>query len=88
MSGESLAIDFQQIKNRRGVDLRVWPPRYDPKYLPGGDDEHWLPEVECADPKDRDEVIFFKLQQQIEYAWIRSPFYRRKWQEAGVGRRH
>jgi phenylacetate-CoA ligase len=79
-----LAIDFQQIKNRRGVDLGVWPPRYDTKYFPHSDDRYWLPEMECADPNDRDEVIFFKLQRQIEYAWIRSPFYRRKWEESGV----
>ena len=29
-------------------------------------------------------VILGKLQQQIAYAWERSPFYRRKWSEAGV----
>src|SRR6266542_337961 len=46
--------------------------------------EHWLPEIECAAPAARDELIFAKLQCQLRYAWERSPFYRRKWQDAGV----
>jgi phenylacetate-CoA ligase len=29
-------------------------------------------------------VILAKLRAQIEYAWERSPFYRRRWEEAGV----
>jgi phenylacetate-CoA ligase len=69
----------------RGVDFSVWPPRYDPAYRPGPDAEHWLPEVECADPRDRDPLILDKLQRQIRWAWERSPFYRRKWSAAGVG---
>ncbi len=35
---------------RRGVDLTTWPPRYDAAYRPAPGDEHWLPEIECADP--------------------------------------
>jgi phenylacetate-CoA ligase len=67
-----------------GVDLSVWPTRYDVTYLPDPDSEHWLPDLECASPEIRDEVIFHKLTHQIRYAWERSPFYRRKWEDAGV----
>jgi phenylacetate-CoA ligase len=68
----------------RGVDLSVWPPRYDPTYRPPPEAEHWMPEVECAAPAVRDELILAKLRRQLEYAWERSPFYQRRWEAAGV----
>jgi phenylacetate-CoA ligase len=77
-------LDLRALKNRRGVDLTVWPPVHDPHYRPAPDEEHWLPEVECADPVARDELILGKLKQQVRYAWETSAFYRRKWQEASV----
>ena len=43
-----------------------------------------LPEIECAPPALRDEIILAKLKSQLDYAWERCPFYRRKWKEAGV----
>ncbi len=66
------------------VDCSVWPPRYDARYVPPPEQEHWFPDIECAPPRDRDALIFRKLSGQVRYAWERSPFYRRKWQEAGV----
>ncbi|OGL05317.1 MAG: phenylacetate--CoA ligase [Candidatus Rokubacteria bacterium RIFCSPLOWO2_02_FULL_71_18] len=66
------------------MDLTVWPPRYDPAYRPAAGAEHWLPEVECADPRDRDALILAKLRRQVAWAWERSPFYRRTWEAAGV----
>ncbi len=77
-------IDLQQLHTARGVDLTVWPPRYDRGYVPSSEQEYWLPEMECADESERNEIIFDKLKNQIRYAWQRSPFYRRRWQEAGV----
>ncbi len=77
-------IDFGAVARMRGVDLRVWPPRYDPGYRPPAGAEHWLPEIECADPPAREELILFKLERQLRYAWERSAFYRRRWEEAGV----
>lgn len=79
-----MGIDFQQLKAVRGIDLTVWPPRYDPAYHPREGEQHWFPEIECAESADRDQIIFFKLANQIRYAWERSPFYRRRWEEAGV----
>src|ERR1051326_991080 len=67
-----------------GVDLSVWPPRYDPTYRPNETDEYWFPQLECADPHVRDGIILHKLQQQVQYAWDHSPFYRKKWSDAGV----
>jgi phenylacetate-CoA ligase len=77
-------IDLQRLRTARGVDLTVWPPRYDRTYLPSGEEEYWLPEIECAEEADRNEIIFMKLKNQIRYAWERSLFYRRRWQLAGV----
>lgn len=68
----------------RGVDLTVWPPRYDRTYCPDRGTDYWFPELECAPCEVRDEIILIKLTHQIRYAWERSPFYRRKWEEAGV----
>jgi len=78
------SVDLEAIRRRRGIDLAVWPPRYDPAYRPAPDDDCWLPEIECAEPAARDQVIFAKLARQVRYAWEQSPFYRRKWEEAGV----
>ena len=68
----------------RGVDLSVWPPSYDATYLPADEEAYWLPEIECARADVRDALIVHKLRNQVRYAWDRSPFYRRKWEEAGV----
>jgi phenylacetate-CoA ligase len=66
----------------RGVDLSVWPPRYDRSYRPA--DRYWFPEIECASREKLDEIILHKLRAQVRYAWEKSPFYRRKWEAAGV----
>ena len=84
MADRPAALDAAALRRTRGVDLTVWPPRYDLAYRPAPDAEHWLPEIECADPKVRDALIFAKPARQVRYAWEQSPFYRRKWQEAGV----
>jgi phenylacetate-CoA ligase len=54
--------------------------------------ERWPPEPalrldtpeERMDPEARAELVLGKLRGQVEYAWERSPLYRRRWQEAGV----
>ena len=82
-----MALDLQEIKKKRGLDLTVWPPRYDPGYLPADGEEYWCPELECAATQDRDEVIFRKLKNQVAYAWEHSSFYRDLWQKSGVSPR-
>jgi phenylacetate-CoA ligase len=61
-----------------------WPPRYDPLYRPPDDEPYWRRELECADPRQRDARILGMLQAQVRYAWEKAPFYRRKWEAAGV----
>ncbi|MGH7278806.1 MAG: phenylacetate--CoA ligase family protein, partial [Candidatus Rokuibacteriota bacterium] len=78
------ALIIDSVARSRGVDLAVWPPRYDPAYRPPADAEHWIPEIECAPPAVRDEIVLAKLRAQVRWAWERSPFYRRTWAEAGV----
>jgi len=62
----------------------TWPPRPDPAYHPFPDAEHWAPALERMAPAAREEVILAKLTAQVRWAWERSAFYRRRWQEAGV----
>lgn len=78
------AIDLGRVRALRGIDLGVWPPRYDATYRPGDAEAYWLPEIECAPAAARDALVLGKLKRQLAWAWARSPFYRRKWQEAGV----
>jgi phenylacetate-CoA ligase len=76
--------DLVKRSRARGVDLSVWPPRYDATFVPSDAEDYWLPDIECARPDVRDEIIFHKLTHQVRYAWDHSPFYRRKWEEAGI----
>ena len=64
--------------------MTAWPPRYDPTWLPAPDAEYWAPHLECAPPAEREAVILTKLAAQLRWAWERSPFYRRRWEAAGV----
>ena len=66
------------------LPLAGWPPRYDASYRPSVDAEYWRPELERAEPAERDQHILNKLRHQLRWAWERSPFYRRKWEAAGV----
>jgi phenylacetate-CoA ligase len=61
-----------------------WPPRHDPRYRPADEEPYWRRELETADPRQRDALILAKLQRQVRYAWEKAPFYRRKWEAAGV----
>ncbi len=66
------------------TSAEAWPPRYDPAYRPAADAEHWAPALECMDPAARERVILARLRAQARWAWERSPFYRRRWTQAGV----
>ena len=62
-----------------------WPPEYDAKFLPEHNSPFWDRKLETMDPREREEtVIFPKLQAQLHYAHRNSPFYRNKWDSAGV----
>ncbi len=61
-----------------------WPPAYDDGYLPDPRQRHWFPARERAAPAERDAFIERRLRAVVRWAWERSPFYRAKWDEAGV----
>jgi phenylacetate-CoA ligase len=62
-----------------------WPPVYDPSYFPAPDEPFWDRKLETMDPGEREQrVILPKLQAQLTYAYENSPFYRKKWDEAGI----
>ena len=63
-----------------------WPPKYDRSYIPSSDSRYWNKELETMDPDERDQkVILPKLQAQLKYAYENSPFYKKKWDKAGIG---
>ena len=65
--------------------LMEWPPEYDRSFIPPDDSPYWNRELETMDPAQREEeVILPKLQAQLKYAYENSPFYKKKWDKAGV----
>ncbi len=62
----------------------AWPPTYNDAYLPPDGQRHWFPDQETMPAAAREAVILTKLQDVVRYAWDHSPFYREKWEQAGV----
>lgn len=60
-----------------------FPPRYDNDYFPDPSSRFWFRERETQHPADRERAILARLQELTRYAYASSPFYRRKWEEAG-----
>jgi len=61
-----------------------FPPDYDDDYRPDASSRYWFPDRETMDPAERDAKIAERLREVMRYAWENAPFYRRKWEEAGV----
>ena len=65
---------------------KEWPPEYDRSYIPSPDSRYWNEELETMDPDEREhKIILPKLQAQLRYAYHTSPFYKKKWDKAGIG---
>jgi phenylacetate-CoA ligase len=63
----------------------AWPPQYDRSYLPSPNSKFWFKDLETMDPEERKrKIILPKLQAQLNYAYKRSPLYRKKWDQVGV----
>src|SRR6266498_3954283 len=60
-----------------------FPPRYDAEFLPPAGSRYWYPQRETMPAAERERHILERLKQVTRYAWDRSPFYRRKWEQAG-----
>jgi phenylacetate-CoA ligase len=65
----------------------TWPPVYAPDYRPTPEEPYWARALETESALDREARILRKLQEQVAWAYEHSPFYRRRWNEAGVGPR-
>ncbi|MBW1775362.1 MAG: AMP-binding protein [Deltaproteobacteria bacterium] len=62
-----------------------WPPLYNPAYMPSPQDVYWNAELETMDPDEREQtVVLPKLRAQMAYAYQKSSFYKRKWNDAGI----
>jgi phenylacetate-CoA ligase len=62
-----------------------WPPIYDPSYVPAPDEPYWNRALETMASDEREErIILPKLRAQLAYAYEHSPFYRNKWDGAGI----
>jgi phenylacetate-CoA ligase len=61
-----------------------WPPVYDEAYLPPRDQRSWCPARETMAPAAREAFVLARLRAIVRWAWDRSPFYREKWDAAGV----
>ena len=60
-----------------------FPPRFDAEYLPPAASRYWFPVRETMPAGDRERAILERLKQVTRYAFDTSPFYRRKWDDAG-----
>ncbi len=61
-----------------------FPPAYDDGYMPDAESRYWFPVRETMPPGDRERAIVERLRRVMRYAYDRAPFYRRKWDDAGV----
>jgi phenylacetate-CoA ligase len=65
------------------MEFWSFPPSYDDSYFPESNSRYWFPKRETMPAGDREKAILERLQQVCAYAYDTSPFYRRKWDEAG-----
>src|SRR5271156_2366725 len=60
-----------------------FPTLYDNTYHPSAGDRDWFPRRETMPASDREKAILERLRLVCHYAYQHSPFYRRRWAEAG-----
>ena len=68
----------------RRMEQWGWPSRYDETYRPDPREAHWFRERETMPPAERDAAITERIREVMRWCWDRAPFYRRKWEEAGI----
>ena len=66
------------------MEFWSFPPRYDPDYLPDPSSHHWFPVRETMPPRDREKAIAGRLREVMCHAYANAPFYRHKWDDAGI----
>lgn len=60
-----------------------WRPHYDESYRPARQ-RHWFPVRETMPTGDRELLVLERIREVMAYAYERAPFYRRKWDAAGI----
>ncbi|MFQ6022614.1 MAG: phenylacetate--CoA ligase family protein [Acidiferrobacterales bacterium] len=70
------------------MEFWSFPPRYDRDYLPDATSRYWFPQRETMPAGERERAIAERLRAVMHYAYEHAPFYRRKWDEAGVHPEH
>ena len=61
-----------------------FPPAYDQGFMPELDSRYWFPVRETMDPVEREAAIVERIGQVMRYAYDLAPFYRKKWDDAGI----
>ena len=61
-----------------------FPPAYDQGFMPDLDSRYWFPVRETMDPVEREAAIVERIGQVMRYAYDQAPFYRKKWDDAGI----
>ena len=61
-----------------------FPPACDQGFMPELDSRYWFPVRETMDPVERETVIVERIGQVMRYAYDLAPFYRKKWDDAGI----
>lgn len=62
----------------------TWPPDYDDAYRPPDGQACWFQRRETMPAEQRDELILARIREVMTYAWDNAPFYRHKWDQAGI----
>jgi phenylacetate-CoA ligase len=66
------------------MEFWSFPPSYDRDYFPDPRSRYWLPTRETMPAGEREKAIIERLRVVMQYAYDSSPFYRIKWDDAGI----
>jgi phenylacetate-CoA ligase len=66
------------------VEFWSFPPAYDPAYRPDANSRYWFPKRETMPAGEREKAILARLKEVMAYAYAKAPFYKRKWDQAGI----
>ncbi len=66
--------------------MEAWsfPPDFDANYLPDPSSRYWFAQRETMPSAERERAILARIREVMRYAYASSPFYRHKWDEAGI----
>jgi phenylacetate-CoA ligase len=65
-------------------EAALWPPAPQPAYRPPGDAVYWDRTRETMSADERAALILGRIQSLMRWAWEKAPFYRTRWQAAGL----